>query len=43
MFHPTWKLEGVLLSFHIHYSWTCLLHPRFPTCFPSRRFQALST
>ena len=38
MYHQTWKLEGVLLSFQILYSWTCLLHPRSAICFPSRRF-----
>jgi len=42
MFHPTWNLEGVLQYFLFKFTinGTCLLHPRFATCFPSRRFQA---
>jgi hypothetical protein len=37
MCHPTWKLEGVSLSSPIHCLWTCLLHPKFEICFPSRK------
>ncbi|AEE27789.1 hypothetical protein AT1G05085 [Arabidopsis thaliana] len=38
MFHPTWNLEGVLQYFLFKFTinGTCLLHPRFATCFPSR-------
>ena len=43
MYHLTWKLVGVLLSFQTPYSWKCQMHPRSATCFLFRMFYPLST
>lgn len=42
MFHLIWKLEGAYPFSLTHCSWTCLTHPKFKICFPSRKLYRFS-